>query len=247
MGKEDALVCFGACIVMTWKSQVNLTTFVSLKSNYKMYSSNEKQRQVNKEFSLAKTNRTSKSINFGDQSYASTSITAAVPNVKKTSPAAQNNVVAFHHPKRWNLSAKVTEQAAIRAAMVGIKQVDVEFKHFKARPVPRSHYEPFRPVLPSEKRHLVAKEIEATKEEKDTPQSLPDDPTLLRNKSQLLFDPVNYYLSHRTWQLKPEVAEAVFEGSSITGAPTSEKETTLEVPPITEMKAAAAIPVLNAV
>ncbi|KZS01485.1 Uncharacterized protein APZ42_001842, partial [Daphnia magna] len=91
---------------------------------------------------------------FRYRGFGSTSITPVIPKDKITRPLLKKQEKS--RPD-WNASPKVKEEKPIvtKTTMSGTKPTDVEnakLVPFKARPVPRSHYDkPFRPVLPSKK------------------------------------------------------------------------------------------------
>lgn len=91
---------------------------------------------------------------FRYRGFGSTSITPVIPKDKITRPLLKKQEKG--RPD-WNASPKVKEEKPIvtKTTMSGTKPTDVEnakLVPFKARPVPRSHYDkPFRPVLPSKK------------------------------------------------------------------------------------------------
>lgn len=90
---------------------------------------------------------------FGYRGFGSTSITPVIPKDKVTRPLLKNPDKGQPRPQ-WNSSPKVQEEKPI-IAKPGTKSTDmdnVKQNPFKARPIPRSHYDkPFRPVLPSKK------------------------------------------------------------------------------------------------
>ncbi|KAI9566013.1 hypothetical protein GHT06_009812 [Daphnia sinensis] len=85
---------------------------------------------------------------FRYRGFGSTSITPVIPKDKIIRPLFKKQEKSQSRPD-WNASPKVREEKPIvsKTAMTGTK-----LEPFKARPVPRSHYDkPFRPVLPSKK------------------------------------------------------------------------------------------------
>jgi hypothetical protein len=80
-------------------------------------------------------------VGFGYQGFASTSITAAIPKHEIVRPLADHRDKKIH-PRDWNSSLKPELSSVKEKAVVELKS-----KPFKARPVPRSHYDaPLPPV-----------------------------------------------------------------------------------------------------
>lgn len=245
MERDVLLFALGLASSLGLKSHLKVITSFPPRSKYKMHNSNQKLRKANNEFRSINTNRIPKKLHFGFQGFAaSTSITATIPNGKITGPVSEKTSIQQRKP--WNSSPKLEDRhPAIKAVTPGTTQ-DVVYKPFKARPVPGSHYEPYRPVLPSEKHRPAAKELDASEDGDQTTDILLDGPASLRNQLRSLFDPVNYYFNHRTWHLRPSDAEHVFESRNITETAADENKVVTKVPPMANVMKAST-PIANAV
>ena len=93
-------------------------------------------------------------VGFGYRGFDSSSITAVIPKHEIIRPTEVNRIKKIHS-QNWNSSPKIpTGKAAVIKPLPGTKKTldQLKPKPFRARPVPRSHYnEPYRPELPSKK------------------------------------------------------------------------------------------------
>ena len=95
-------------------------------------------------------------VGFGYQGFGETSITAAIRKHEIIRPSAEPRDKKIH-PSDWNFSSK-PELSSVKSVMKDLKP-----KPFKARPVPRSHYDkPFPPVSSSKKVTTTAVEVQPT-------------------------------------------------------------------------------------
>ena len=95
-------------------------------------------------------------VGFGYQGFGETSITAAIRKHEIIRPSAEPRDKKIH-PSDWNFSSK-PELSSVKSVMKDLKP-----KPFKARPVPRSHYDkPFPPVSSSNKVTTTAVEVQPT-------------------------------------------------------------------------------------
>ena len=95
-----------------------------------------------------------------------TSITAVIPK-HEIIRSTEVNRIKKTHLLNWNSSQKIpTGKAAVIRPLPGNKKTleQLKPKPFRARPVPRSHYnEPYRPELPSKKNRqpkIAAKKVD---------------------------------------------------------------------------------------
>ena len=94
-------------------------------------------------------------VGFGYQGFGETSITAAIRKHEIIRPSAEPRDKKIH-PRDWNFSSK--PELSSKSVMKDLKP-----KPFKARPVPRSHYDkPFPPVSSSKKVTTTAVEVQPT-------------------------------------------------------------------------------------
>jgi Ni,Fe-hydrogenase I large subunit len=95
----------------------------------------------------------SSKVGFGYCGFDS-SITAVIPKHEIIRPTEVHRIKKIH-PQNWNSSPKIpTGKAAVIKPLPGTKKSldELKPKPFRAKPVPRSHYnEPYRPELPSKK------------------------------------------------------------------------------------------------
>ena len=95
----------------------------------------------------------SSKVGFGYCGFDS-SITAVIPKHEIIRPTEVHRIKKIH-PHNWNSSPKIpTGKAAVIKPLPGTKKTLDELKPnaFRAKPVPRSHYnEPYRPEVPSKK------------------------------------------------------------------------------------------------
>ena len=95
----------------------------------------------------------SSKVGFGYCGFDS-SITAVIPKHEIIRPTEVHRIKKIH-PQNWNSSPKIpTGKAAVIKPLPGTKKTldELKPKPFRAKPVPRSHYnEPYRPELPSKK------------------------------------------------------------------------------------------------
>ena len=93
-------------------------------------------------------------VGFGYRGFDSSSIMAVIPKHEIIRPTEVHRIKKIH-PQNWNSSPKIpTGKAAVIKPLPGTKKTldRLKPKPFRARPVPRSHYnEPYRPELPSKK------------------------------------------------------------------------------------------------
>ena len=107
----------------------------------------------------------SSKVGFGYCGFDS-SITAVIPKHEIIRPTEVHRIKKIH-PQNWNSSPKIpTGKAAVIKPLPGTKKTldELKPKPFRAKPVPRSHYnEPYRPELPSKKNRqpkIAAKKVD---------------------------------------------------------------------------------------
>jgi hypothetical protein len=93
-------------------------------------------------------------VGFGYRGFDASSITAVIPKHEIIRPTEVHRIKKIH-PQNWNSSSKIpTGKTAVIKPLPGTKKTldELKPKAFRAKPVPRSHYnEPYRPEVPSKK------------------------------------------------------------------------------------------------